>query len=84
MSKLSIISHFYNHHQMVIDQIKYWETLPNEFLSQVEFILVDDCSDQIAATPKTKLNLKLFRIKTDITWNQGGARNLGAFNAKSD
>lgn len=81
MTKLSIISHYYNHPQMVLDQITYWESLPDSFLSQVEFVLVDDCSAQIPEIETTKLNLKVFRVITDLPWNQAGARNLGAFNA---
>lgn len=84
MTKLSVISHYYNHPQMVLDQIAYWESLPDSFLSQVEFILVDDCSEQQPILPATKLNLKVFRVITDIPWNQAGARNLGAFNASGE
>jgi glycosyltransferase involved in cell wall biosynthesis len=84
MVKLSIISHYYNHPQMVQDQLAYWESLPDSFLSQVEFILVDDCSEKTPVIPKTKLNLKVFRVITDLPWNQAGARNLGAFNASGD
>lgn len=84
MTKLSVISHYYNHPQMVLDQIAYWESLPDSFLSQVEFILVDDCSEQQPILLATKLNLKVFRVVTDIPWNQAGARNLGAFNASGE
>lgn len=82
--KLSIISHYYNHPQMVQDQIAYWETLPDSFLSQVEFILVDDCSEKTPAIRPTKLNLRVYRVITDLPWNQAGARNLGAFNATGE
>lgn len=84
MPKLSIISHYYNHPQCVQDQISYWETLPDFFLSQVEFILVDDCSEQTPVIPVTKLDLKVFRVITDVPWNQAGARNLGAFHATGE
>lgn len=84
VKKLSIISHYYNHPQMVQDQIAYWESLPASFLSQVEFILVDDCSSQTPVFNATHLDLKLFRVITDLPWNQGGARNLGAFNARGE
>lgn len=82
--KLSIISHYYNHPQMVQDQIAYWETLPDSFLSQVEFILVDDCSEQTPTIRPSKLNLKVYRVISDLPWNQAGARNLGAFNATGE
>lgn len=81
MKKLSIISHFYNHPEMVLRQIAYWETLPQSFLDQVEFVLVDDCSENCAVFMPTRLDLKVFRVTTDIPWNQAGARNLGIFNA---
>ena len=84
MPKLSIISHYYNHPEMVEQQIAYWESLPDSFLSQVEFVLVDDCSEQTPVIPVTKLDLKLFRVITDVPWNQAGARNLGAFNATGE
>lgn len=82
--KLSIISHYYNHPEMVQNQIAYWETLPDSFLSQVEFILVDDCSEKTPVIRPTKLNLKVYRVITDLPWNQAGARNLGAFNASGE
>lgn len=81
MKKLSIISHFYNHPEMVQQQIRYWETLPTSFLDHVEFVLVDDCSEDRPVFSPTHLDLKVFRITTDIPWNQAGARNLGIFNA---
>ena len=82
--KLSIISHYYNHPEMVQSQIAYWETLPDYFLSQVEFILVDDCSEKTPVIRPTNLRLKVYRVITDLPWNQAGARNLGAFNASGE
>lgn len=69
---------------MVQNQIAYWESLPDSFLTEVEFVLVDDCSEQAPDIPVTTLNLKVFRIITDLPWNQAGARNLGAFNATGE
>lgn len=84
MPDISVVSHYYNCPDKVLKQISYWESLPVTFLSRVEFILVDDCSEQSLVIPATKLDLKVFRITTDISWNQPGARNLGAFNATGD
>jgi len=84
MPIISFMTHFYNHPRQVQDQITYWESLPPEFLSQVEFVLVDDYSEQSPTLRATKLDLKAFRISTDISWNQSGARNLGAFNASGN
>ena len=69
---------------MVESQIAYWETLPDSILSQTEFILVDDCSEELPVIKAARLDLKVFRVITDIPWNQAGARNLGAFNASGE
>lgn len=84
MARLSIISHYYNHPRMVEDQLAYWTSLPDSFLSQIEFVLIDDCSEQMPEIHSGKLNLKVFRILTEVPWNQAGARNLGAFNATGE
>jgi hypothetical protein len=84
MPKLSVISHFYNHPRMVQDQIAYWESLPDAFLSQVEFVLIDDCSEQRPALAATRLDLRVFRVITDVPWNQSGARNLAAYVARGE
>jgi len=82
MPKLSFITNYYNYPEKIEEQIAYWESLPDSFLSRVEFILVDDCSEQQVRFRPTYLNLRVFRITTPIDWNQAGARNLGACHAK--
>lgn len=53
-------------------------------LDKIQFIFVDDCSPlQVTIPEKYKFNYILARIKNDITWNQGGARNLGVHLAKT-
>lgn len=84
MPKLSIVSHFYNHPEMVERQIAHWKKIPAHLLAHIEFILVDDCSEQVAKIDKGGLNLRLFRVISDIPWNQAGSRNLGAFNASGE
>lgn len=84
MPKLSIISHFYNHPEMVERQIAHWKQIPAHLLADIEFILVDDCSEERPNIDKGPLDLHLFRVISDIPWNQAGARNLGAFNASGE
>jgi len=84
MKKLSIISHFYNHPLKVENQIKFWESLPDIFLNQVEFILIDDCSEDKPTIKTSKIDLKYYEIVTDIPWNQSGARNLGTVQAQGE
>src|SRR5690606_28847441 len=48
-----------------------------------EVIIVDDCSP--ISIPYNKYpNIRWARVETDITWNQAGARNLGAHIAKGN
>jgi len=81
MPKLSIISHFYNHPERVEGQVAYWAGIPDQIKPQIEFVLVDDCSEDVPTLPTNNLDLRLFRVISDIPWNQGGARNLGAVQA---
>lgn len=48
---------------------------PAEWRDRVEVVVVDDCGRPPARVPKDP-GIKLYRIKTDIAWNQPGARNL--------
>ena len=84
MKTLSIVSHFYNHHHRVDEQIAHWDYFPGEIKQRIEIILVDDYSDVEYELPKSDLDIKLFRVTDDIPWNQAGARNLGVFNASSE
>lgn len=84
MKKLSIISHFYNHPDMVERQIEHWNRIDPALLDYIEFILVDDHSEELPRIAKSKIDLRLYRVITDLEWNQAGARNLGGFQAFGD
>jgi len=70
MKTLSIVSHFYNHHHRVDEQIAHWDCLPGEIKQRIEIILVDDYSDVEYELPKSDLDIKLFRVTDDIPWNE--------------
>jgi hypothetical protein len=78
---LSIISHFYNAHECVDQQIAHWQQINPQLRNLFEFILVDDFSDNDYKLPPNDLNIRLFRVTDDIPWNQGGARNLATIHA---
>ena len=84
MPIISIISHFYNHPGMVEQQVEHWKRIDPKILPYLEFILVDDCSEDRPNLTRGNLNLRLFRVVTDIPWNQAGARNLAAFHAAGE
>lgn len=80
----SFVVPYYNNPEMLKHQVDVWERYSGDLTFDMEFILVDDCSD-IAAEPifkKLKHKKKLFRFKERVPWNQHQARNLGAFHAE--
>lgn len=82
MFKLALISHFYNNTARVIDQISKINDHATR-LSNVEFILVDDCSEELLI-PNMSCHFKYYRVDTEIEWNQAGARNLGMFASSAE
>ena len=63
----------------LLDLLRYYASFSTAVLKRMEFIIVDDHSSIPVTIPASiNLNYRLFRITDDITWNQGGARNLGA------
>ncbi len=81
---LTIVTHHYNNEAGVKLQLAAWRAYPKEVLESLEFIVVDDCSDTQAHLDFTGLDIRLFRVDTDIAWNQAGCRNLGASEARTE
>lgn len=78
MNPITVIIPYYRAPLMLRKQLDAAALYPPEF----RVIVVDDCSPEPAAeifTPQDKA--QLYRISTDIPWNRGGARNLGAAQA---
>ncbi len=73
----------------LIDLLDLYSNYAPELLDRLQFVIVDDGSPikfesvHLKGT-KFPLNLKFIRIKEDIPWNQGGARNLGVVYASSE
>lgn len=63
--------------------IKYYEAFDEEILQKIHFIFINDCSPVDVSIRTEKLNYTLAKITTNISWNQGGARNLGVSISKS-
>jgi glycosyltransferase involved in cell wall biosynthesis len=56
-----------------------------ELLDRIQFVIVDDGSPVPVSLPEElNLNIRLLRIRENIPWNQGGARNLGVVYSGSD
>jgi len=84
---LTYITHFYNDQEnidSVLSLLQEYEKMDPVLLDQIQFVIVDDGSPISYEIPEFDLNLTWLRIRENIPWNQGGARNLGAVYAKSD
>ena len=82
MYKLAVIVPFYKSIESNVEQcfIDEFTEMDDGVLKDIQLIFVDDCSPiplNIKIENK-KLNFELYRIDSDIEWNVGGAKNLGA------
>lgn len=86
LAAVTLILPYYRQPRMLERQLQEWA----EFPAGIAFVVVDDGSEEPAADVITnaaeavKRRLRLFRITVDIPWNRGGARNLGAQQARTD
>lgn len=74
--KISIVYPHYLQHRVALQHIERWQAWPEELRQRLDFVIVDDHSTPPLAIPDVCLNLRLFRVTTDIIWNYG-AKNLG-------
>jgi len=84
---VSVIVPFYRNMQMLKKHLEIWRDYPVAVRKTMQLIVVDDGSPEPAldAFKETNCSLEvnLYRIKQDIPWNRGGARNLGSFQART-
>lgn len=67
---------------VLLDLLDTYSKYDRALLKQIQFVIVDDCSPIPIEIPDSiQVNYVLYRITTDITWNQAGARNLGVVQA---
>jgi len=80
--KLAVIVPFYKNIESSVEQcfIDEFSAMSDSLLSDIQLIFVDDCSviPLSFKIKNKKLNFSLYKIDTDIEWNVGGAKNLGA------
>jgi len=82
--KLSLCTHFYNSFDAVEVQVNRWKQIEQSYLNQIEFVVVDDCSDKVCDISVENLPIQMYRITTDINWNQAGCKNLLLDKAQAD
>lgn len=88
MTDFTLIVPYYRNVKMLAEQVSEWFLYPKQF----RIVLVDDCSPEPAIDVVKSVidpdlfqgRLEVYRVKTDIPWNRGGARNLGTHVARTD
>jgi hypothetical protein len=78
MSQLTVITHVYNAQQPVAHQLALWRQYDPALLARLNFLIIDDHSDEPLQVDAGPLNLRLVRVDDDIDWNMPGCRNLAA------
>lgn len=82
MYKLAVIVPFYKNIESNIEQcfINEFSAMSSNTLKDIQVIFIDDCSEVplCIELKNSNLNFSFYRIDTDIEWNVGGAKNLGA------
>lgn len=82
---LSLILPYYMNPSMLARQYAAWAAWPEKAKAQVEIIIVDDGSPQLAIDvprPDGLPAISIYRVTEDRPWHQHAARNLGAHTAK--
>lgn len=77
MNHITLVYPYFNNGSMLDLHLKEWNKYENKEMFSA--IIVDDCSMRDPAEPHlidVGFPISLYRITTDIPWNQNGARNL--------
>lgn len=86
-NKITLCYTYYNQPKMLRYQLNQWSSFGNDIKEQLKFIIVDDgskVSPLEAQSGFSGLDLKAYQIHQDIGWNNGGAKNLAVYHAKTD
>lgn len=85
---ITMIIPYYRNPKMLRVQLDAWKMYEYQSLKMIHFIIVDDGSPEPAREifdskdfndfTEYGVSINLYRIKENIPWNRGGARNLGS------
>ena len=82
MTDVTLVYAYFENGPMLDVQFSEWDRYEQK--DRLKIILIDDCSKRDPAIDHIQdvgIDLELYRIHSDIPWNQDGARNLGMSNA---
>lgn len=83
MADVTLVYPYFENGPMLDVQFSEWARY--EHKDRFKIVLVDDCSQRDPAIDHIQnvgIDLELYRIHTDIPWNQDGARNLAMTNSE--
>jgi glycosyltransferase involved in cell wall biosynthesis len=82
---ISIVANYYNNPEAVKLFLEGYKQACEQAPGLLELVLVDDHSHEVMGQVifEAVPDLRVFRIVEDIAWNQGGARNIGAIEARN-
>ncbi len=80
---------YYDNPGMLLQHFEIWMEYPPEIRKRVRVVVVDDGSPNYPALDVLDKSVppvpvSLYRIKKDIPWNHGGARNLSVYGVQGD
>ncbi len=89
MRKITLITAYYENPGMLIKQQEIIGSYPKEILENLDWIIIDDCSPEHPASEVFKKiphinDMRLYRTKIDVPWNQDFCRNLGVSEADTE
>lgn len=91
MNHVSLVMPYYSNQTMLAKQFEIFNSYPEHLKPFLEVVLVDDASPMGERAEEVikqqglslpNIQLRLYRVLTDLRWNQHGARNIGAKEAK--
>lgn len=90
MRSITLVMAYYQNRRMLVEHLRRWEAFPADILEHLHVVIVDDGSPPsqdalgaIISRPPVR-SLQLWRMLTDIPWNQDACRNLGVRHARTE
>lgn len=86
MTAVTLVMAYYENPKMLARQFVNIRALPDMLKSFLSVIVVDDASPKSPAKAENlgSVQLKMFRMRVDVPWNQDACRNIGMKNVKTE
>lgn len=91
MRPFTLVMAYYDNRQMLIEHARCWTELPAELGAHIHVVVVDDGSPKSPARDALQsidlpglASIQVWRMLTDVAWNQDACRNLGVRHAPTE